>query len=86
MCTRAISLIPDSRDNAVLKKALSIVRANATKLENAQVTADLTITFSEEDRTYIPVNLPRDQVEDPGTFLLDNALVLIYAVAVINLS
>ena len=83
-CTQAISLIPDSRVNAVLKKALSIVRANATNLENAQVTADLTITFSEEDRAYIPVNLPREQVEDPGTFLLDNALVLIYAVAVIT--
>jgi hypothetical protein len=83
-CTQAISLIPDSRVNAVLKKALSIVRVNATNLENAQVTADLTIIFSEEERAYIPVNLPREQIEDPGTFLLDNALVLIYAVAVIT--
>ena len=83
-CTRAISLIPDNRDNAVLKKALSIVRANATNLENAQVTADLTIIFSEEERAYIPVDLPQEQIEDPGTFLLDNALVLIYAVAVIT--
>jgi hypothetical protein len=82
-CAQAISLIPDSGINAVLKKALSIVRANATKLENAQVTADLTITFSDEERKYIPVNLPDDQVEDPGTFQLDNALVLMYAVAVI---
>jgi hypothetical protein len=82
-CTRAISLIPDTGVNAALKKALSIVRANATNLENAQVTADLTITFSDEERIYIPVNLPSDQVEDPGTFQLDNALVLIYAVAVI---
>jgi len=83
-CTQAISLIPDSRVNAVLKKALSIVRVNATNLENAQVTADLTIIFSEEERAYIPVNLAQEQIEDPGTFLLDNALVLIYAVAVIT--
>ncbi len=83
-CTHAISLIPDSSVNAVLKKALAIVRVNATKLENAQVTADLTITFSDEERAYIPVNLPEDQVEDPGTFQLDNALVLMYAVAVIT--
>jgi len=83
-CTQAISLIPDSRVNAVLKKALSIVRVNATNLENAQVTADLTIIFSEEERAYIPVDLPQEQIEDPGTFLLDNALVLIYAVAVIT--
>ncbi|MDD1692810.1 MAG: hypothetical protein LUQ05_06460, partial [Methanoregula sp.] len=82
-CTQAISLIPDSGVSTVLKKALSIVRANATNLENAQVTADLTITFSDEERTNIPMNLPQDLVEDPGTFQLDNALVLIYAVAVI---
>jgi len=83
-CTQALSLMPDGGVNDSLKKALSIVRANATNLENAQVTADLTITFSEEDHPYIPVNLPPDLVEDPGTFQLDNALVLIYAVAVIT--
>jgi len=83
-CTQAISLIPDSGVNAVLKKALSIVRANATNLENAQVTADMTIIFSDEEISYIPVNLSPDLVEDPGTFQLDNALVFIYAVAVIG--
>jgi hypothetical protein len=83
-CTQALSLMPDGGVNDSLKKALSIVRANATNLENAQVTADLTITFSEEDHPYIPLNLPPDLVEDPGTFQLDNALVLIYAVAVIT--
>ena len=83
-CTQALSLMPDGGVNDSLKKALSIVRTNATNLENAQVTADLTITFSEEDHPYIPVNLPPDLVEDPGTFQLDNALVLIYAVAVIT--
>jgi len=83
-CTQAISLIPESGVNAALKKALSIVRANATNLENAQVTADMTITFSDEESSYIPVNLSPDLVEDPGTFQLDNALVLIYAIAVIG--
>ena len=83
-CTQALSLMPDGGVNDSLKKALSIVRANATNLENAQVTADLTITFSEEDHPYIPLNLSPDLVEDPGTFQLDNALVLIYAVAVIT--
>jgi hypothetical protein len=83
-CTHAISLIPDNGVNAALKKALSIVRANASDLENAQFTADVTIAFSEEERPHIPVNLPLDQVEDPGAFQLDNALVLIYSVAVIT--
>ena len=83
-CTNALSLIPDSGSNAALKRALSIVRANATNLENAQFTADLTIAFPEEERPYIAINLPPDKVEDPGSFQLDNALVLIYAVALIT--
>jgi hypothetical protein len=83
-CTIAISLIPDSGSGAALKRALSIVRANATNLENAQFTKDLTIAFSEEEKPYIAVNLPENLIEDPGSFQIDNALVLIYAVAVIT--
>lgn len=83
-CTNALSLIPDSGSDTALKRALSIIRANATNLENAQFTADLTITFPEEERPYIAINLPPDKVEDPGSFQLDNALVLIYAVALIT--
>jgi len=83
-CTHAISLIPDNGANAALKKALSIVRVNAMDLENAQFTADLTIAFSEEELPYIPVNLSPEQIDDSGTFQLDNALVLIYAVAIIT--
>ncbi len=66
-CTQAISLIPDSGANVTLKKALSIVRANAQNLENAQFTADLSIVFSENERQYVPIILPQDQIEDPGT-------------------
>jgi hypothetical protein len=83
-CTNALSLIPDNGSNTALKRALSIVRANATNLENSQFTADLTIAFPEEERPYIAINLAPDQVEDPGSFQLDNALVLIYAVALIT--
>jgi hypothetical protein len=83
-CTQAISLIPDNGANVTLKKALSIVRANAQDLENAQFTADLSIVFSENERQYVPIILPQDQIEDPGTLNLDNALVLIYSVAVLT--
>ncbi len=57
-CTRAISLISDGGVNGALKKALSIVRANAEDLENAVVTADLMRAFSDEERPYLPVDLP----------------------------
>jgi hypothetical protein len=83
-CTQAISLIPDSGANAALKKALSIVRANAQDLENAQFTADLSIRFTDEEHAFVPIILPADKIEDPGTLALDNALVLIYSVAVIT--
>ena len=83
-CTRAISLIPDKGVNDTLKKALAIVRAHAENLENAQFTTDVTYAFSDDDRPYLPVDLPQDRIKDPGTFQLDNALVLIYTVAVIT--
>jgi len=83
-CTRAISLIPDGGVNGALKKALSIVRAHAEDLENARFTADPTQVFSDEERPYLPVDLPPDRIEDPGTFQLDNALVLIYSVAAVT--
>jgi len=83
-CTQAITLIPDDGAYVALKKALLIVRANAQNLENAQFTADLSITFSENERLYVPVILPPDQIEDPGSLELDNALILIYSVAVIT--
>jgi hypothetical protein len=70
--------------NIALRKALSIVRANAQDLENAQFTADLSIGFSDEEHIFVPISLPRDQIEDPGTLALDNALIMIYSVALIT--
>lgn len=83
-CTHALSLIPDSGANNALKKALSIIRANAQALDNAQFTKDLSIGFSDEERSFLPISLPKEQIEDPDTLALDNALVLIYCVAVIT--
>ncbi len=83
-CTQAISLIPDSGANNALKKALSIVRANAQDLENSQFSADLSVGFSDEELKYVPISLPQDQIEDPRSLALDNALVMIYSVAVIT--
>ncbi|MDD1690281.1 MAG: hypothetical protein LUQ66_06430 [Methanoregula sp.] len=83
-CTNAISLIPDSAQNAALKKALTIVRANAEDRNNAQVTADLSIAFSPDEHTYTAINIPPEMNEDPGTLELDNALILIYVVALIT--
>lgn len=83
-CTNAISLISDSPPNAALKKALTIVRADAENRNNSQVTADLSVTFSPEEHTYTAINISPDKIEDQGTLDLDNALILIYVVALIT--
>jgi hypothetical protein len=83
-CNHAISHIPDSEANRVLIKALAIVRANAQNLDNSQFLEEITIQFSENETPYVPINLPNEKIEDPGSYKLDNALVLLYAVASIT--
>jgi len=83
-CTHATSLIPENAHNAALKKALAIVRANAEDRNNAQVTADRSVAFSPEENAYTAINIPQEKNEDPGTLDLDNALILIYVVALIT--
>ena len=87
-CTHAIELLDAgtparSGAYAALKKALAIVLANAQDLYNSQVTADVSLRFDEQERTYIAIKLAPDAVEDPGTLELDNALVLVYAAALV---
>jgi len=83
-CTHALSLIPDSAPNASLKKALSILRANAESRNNSQVEPDPSVTFTEAERELVPVVLRNDKNEDPATLDLDNALILVYVVALIT--
>lgn len=86
-CTISLSLLPatDSKESSsALKKALMIVKANAEDLDNSKVTPDSSIVFSENERPFVAVRLPPEKVEDPGTLELDNALALVYAVAVIT--
>ena len=83
-CNHAISHIPDGESNNVLKKALAIVRANAQNLDNSQFLEDVTIAFADNEIPYLPLNLPMEKIEDPGSYKLHNALVLVYAVASIT--
>lgn len=83
-CTHAITLIPDSTPNAALKKALAIIRTNAETRENSQVTPDLSITFTDAERAFVPIQLQPDQTGDPATLALDNAIIFIYVVALIT--
>ncbi|MDD1704428.1 MAG: hypothetical protein LUP97_04260 [Methanoregula sp.] len=83
-CTHAISGITDDGGQGALKKALIIVKAHAQDLDNSQVVADLSVTFSDAERHYIAINLPKEETEDPATLELDNALILLYTAAFIG--
>lgn len=85
-CTNALGLIPGGEPNAALKKALEILRANARDRENSLVNTNPGIAFTEAEQKYIPVSLPSDRIEDPGSYNLDNAFILTYAVALITSS
>jgi len=65
-CTQAISLLPDSRAYNSLKKALSIVCANAQDLENAQFTANLSIAFSDDERQLFPYYFLKTRSKTPA--------------------
>jgi hypothetical protein len=81
-CTHALTLLHDNPGDAPLKKALQIVRANAENLDASRVETGAEVSFSDTERAFAAVNLPADAVEDPATLELDNALTLIYAVAI----
>jgi len=80
-CTTALSQVPDGEGSEAVKKALTIIRSYAEALDNAQVRPDRVVPFTEAEHAYLAVNLPPDRIEDPDTLELDNALILIYVVA-----
>jgi len=82
-CTTALSQIQDGSGNDALKKALTIVNAYAEAFENAQVRPDVVPAFTDAEHAFLAVNLSPELNEDPSTLELDNALLLLYAVAVI---
>jgi hypothetical protein len=83
-CSLALTLLPDGGSMNSLKKALTIVRANAEDLDISQVQADLSVRFLPEEHVYLAVDLPPDRIEDPGSLELDNALILLYGVATLT--
>ncbi len=82
-CTTAISQLQNGDGSAALKTALLIVKAYASAYANAQVRPETAPAFADADHAYLSVNLAPELNEDPLTLDLDNALLLLYAVAVI---
>jgi hypothetical protein len=80
-CRLALTQIPEGGSSSALKKALQIVQLNAEDLQNAQVNADTRAAFTESELPFVAIRLPPEKIEDPASLELDNALVLLYAVA-----
>ena len=83
-CTHALAHIPRDETFSALRKAVSIVQVNAQDLDNSQIVAELSITFSDNEIPFVAVILPPDKIEDKATLELENALILIYTVALLQ--
>lgn len=78
---RALAHLEQGKVPPVLGKALAILRDRAAALEEARVGEFSPVAFGSEDMPFLALSLPPDQVEDPNIYTLDNAILLLYAVA-----
>lgn len=83
-CSHVLPHIPDGEPYSALRKAVLIMQANAQDLDNSQVVADLSVSFSENELRFVAINLEPGLVEDRATLELDNALIMIYVVALLQ--
>lgn len=67
----------------VLKTALQVLQRRANDLKASVLVSTDLPRFSEEDRPFLAMDLPADEVEDAATYTLDNALLLLYVAGVI---
>jgi hypothetical protein len=77
----AISRLKGEGAYTALRKALTIIRDRARKLEQSEVKGYSGLTFTNEEEQYLAIIIPEDQIEGIEILTLDNALLLAYAVA-----
>jgi hypothetical protein len=82
-CDTALGMVPDSA--VPVKRALEIVSEQLMFMEASLAAPESYGIFSEQDRPFLALDIPKELVKDEPTLLLDNALILIYAVADISL-
>lgn len=80
-CTQALALFPGEAPASALRKALLIIRGHAAYRLNAQETGDLGLGFSPGEQVYAAITIPPEAVDDAATLALDNALILVWVVA-----
>jgi hypothetical protein len=82
-CTLALESAGTSGIHRAIAHALRILQANVqARLENS-ATIPGEFLFDEQDREYVALLLPQESIGYEPTYLLDNALLLIYGAAFI---
>lgn len=82
-CDRALPLVPSLKSSSVLRKALEIIRHRAQDLAESRVETTGLPEFNTDERVYLAVIPPADQIEDPVHLTITNSLVLLYAVGIV---
>jgi len=78
---KALAMLPDNGAMKTLRKAVAIIADRAKNLHESHIKGISSQSFSPEDEKYLAIVLPPDSVEDKDELKLDNALLLLYAVA-----
>lgn len=82
--TRALSRLGKTDNSDVICRALSIVRDRAEALGQSRPGEFSPVTFEAEDHPFLALHISPEKIEAPQIYDLDNALLLLYAVAYIR--
>ena len=78
---RAISRLAGGQPVQALVRALQIARDRARNLDEGAINRYSPVSFEAGDAAYLAVILPPEKISDHDSYVLDNALLLLYAVA-----
>ncbi|MDI9632703.1 MAG: hypothetical protein QFX32_01440 [Methanolinea sp.] len=78
---RAIAKLGKADNSGVLSRALSIVRDRAEALGQSKPGEFSPVTFEADDHPFLALHVSPENIEAPQIYDLDNALLLLYAVA-----
>ncbi|HON81925.1 MAG TPA: hypothetical protein PLN56_06745 [Methanoregulaceae archaeon] len=77
----AISRLSGEGAIAVARKAVTIIRDRAVKLDQSDVKAYSALAFGPGEEQYLAIIIPADQIMNRDDYVLDNAIVLAYGIA-----
>lgn len=80
-CTKALNLLKGVPVPSVLVTALSILKGRAEDLAASRVQSVNLPEFNMDERSFIPINIATESVDDPVHLTISNSLILLYAVA-----